>query len=306
MSPASVKGGALRAPSIEDGPALVRRVGSVVRGSGEPVVLLHASLASKSQWLSLADRMASRFRVIALDLIGYGDNPMPASGRAFSVDDEVAVVAAGIDANVPPHVRVHIVGHSYGGLVALRYAQRMWGRVASLALYEPVVFGILDRNDGALTDVTAVVRTIDRWLAAGQREDAARAFVDFWSGSGVFASMTPRARMAAVRGMDKVALDFQAASGWRPHPGDFQRTVVPALLMSGSRSPAVAQRIVSVLARSLPDGRVATLDAGHMGPITDALRVNPWIEAFIDMSADRRTLRPWPVEMPDNAARAAD
>ena len=306
MSTATTQSVASSAANTDDAAPTLRRTGSVIRGSGEPVVLLHASLASKSQWTSLADRMASRFRVIALDLIGYGDNPMPASGSTFSVDDEVALVAAGIDANVAPHARVHLVGHSYGALVALRYAQRMRGRVASLALYEPVVFGILERNDDALTDILAVVRTIERSLAIGQREDAARAFVDFWSGNGVFASMTPRARMAAARGMDKVALDFQAATGWRPHPGDFQRLVAPALLLSGSRSPAVAQRIVSVLARTLPDSRVATLDAGHMGPLTDAYRVNPWIEAFVDMSVERRTPRPWPPGASDHTTRAAD
>src|SRR5215813_12397647 len=90
--------------------------GCVVAGTGEPIVLLHSSLSSKSQWSDLAARLAPRFRVIALDLCGYGDNAMPPASRPFSIDDEVRVVANRLDRLVAPHVRVHIVGHSYGGL----------------------------------------------------------------------------------------------------------------------------------------------------------------------------------------------
>src|SRR5512132_2915645 len=41
--------------------------GYFVAGAGAPVVLLHSSLSSKSQWIGLAERLASRFRVIAVD-----------------------------------------------------------------------------------------------------------------------------------------------------------------------------------------------------------------------------------------------
>jgi pimeloyl-ACP methyl ester carboxylesterase len=59
--------------------------GYFVAGAGVPVVLLHASLSSKSQWRELAAQLAPRFRVIAIDLSGYGDNPMPAARESFSV-----------------------------------------------------------------------------------------------------------------------------------------------------------------------------------------------------------------------------
>ena len=54
-------------------------------GDGAPVVLLHSSLGSKSQWSALVERLASRFRVIALDLCGYGDNALPASSESFTL-----------------------------------------------------------------------------------------------------------------------------------------------------------------------------------------------------------------------------
>src|SRR5438874_1030838 len=110
-------------------------------GDGAPVVLLHSSLSSKSQWSVLADRLALRFRVIALDLCGYGDNALPAPHPPFALEHEVDLIAARLNRLVPPRVRLHVVGHSYGGLVALRFAQHASDRIASLSVYEAVAFG---------------------------------------------------------------------------------------------------------------------------------------------------------------------
>ena len=65
---------------------LTYRPGYLMAGTGTPVVMLHSSLGSKSQWTALAERLASRFRVIALDLCGYGDNALPDSAASFGLD----------------------------------------------------------------------------------------------------------------------------------------------------------------------------------------------------------------------------
>ena len=54
--------------------------------------MLHSSLSSKSQWTALAERLASRFRVIALDLCGYGDNTVLAAEASFTLDAEMGVI----------------------------------------------------------------------------------------------------------------------------------------------------------------------------------------------------------------------
>ena len=63
--------------------------------------------------------------------------------------------------------------------------------------------------------------------------------------------------------------------------------MAPTLLLAGNRSPAVVQRIHTVLTRALPNRRSGSFDCGHMGPITDGHRLNPWIEAFLDARAER-------------------
>ena len=261
--------------------------GCVVAGAGEPIVLLHSSLSSKAQWSELAARLAPRFRVIALDLCGYGDNPMPAAARPFSIDDEVRLVADRIDRLVPPHVRVHVVGHSYGGSIALRFAERFRGRVASLALYEPVAFGMLDRTDPALAEAKRVAECVQQLLKAGLRLQAAEIFVDFWSGAGTYGRLPRPAKVGIARNIGKVPLDFEAAMAWPADAGGVRSVAVPTLLLTGDHSPAIAQQIVNRLSRALPKRYVGRIDAGHMGPVTASHLVNPWIEAFVDMCVER-------------------
>jgi len=261
--------------------------GCLVAGTGVPVVLLHSSLSSKSQWSELTTRLSARFRVIALDLCGYGDNPMPAALRPFSLDDEVRLVADRLDRLVPSHVRVHIVGHSYGGLVALRLAERCRGRVASLSLYEPVAFAVLDRADPALADVRRVADNVQQLLKAGLRLQATEIFVDFWSGAGSYGRLPREAKLGIARNIGKVPFDFQAAMSWPVDAAHVQSIAVPTLLLEGDHSPPVARRIILQLSRSLPKRYAGRIDAGHMGPVTAPPLVNPWIEAFVDMCVER-------------------
>ena len=249
---------------------------------GTPVVMLHSSLGSKAQWTALAERMARRFQTIALDLWGYGDNAMPAATTSFSLDDELRLVAGHVDRIVGPRARVHVVGHSYGGLVALRLAQ-CWGeRVASLSLYEPVAFRMLGEDDTEFSTVTQLSDCVTHLVATGLRHEAAKAFVDFWSGEGSYASLPLPAQASIARRVAKVPLDFQAAWRWPMRPSDCRSIVAPALTLAGTRSPGFMKRIVAQLNRSLPDGRAWWFDAGHMAPITHADRVNHLIEAFIE------------------------
>jgi len=263
------------------------RPGTFVVGAGAPVVMLHSSLASKSQWAALADRLASRFRVIGLDLCGYGDNAMPAGSAAFTLDDEVRLIEAHLDSLVELRTRVHVVGHSYGALAALRFAQRAPDRVASLSLYEPVAFRMLNEGDAALAEAKGLARRVVDLTAAGRRHDATQAFVDFWSGDGSYASLPLPAQASLARRIDKVPLDFQAAMRWPLSPIDLRTIAAPALLLVGNRSPAATQRITRLLTRVLPNCRVGSFECGHMGPVTDPDRVNPWIDGFLNICADR-------------------
>ena len=125
-------------------------------GTGLGVVCVHSSASSSGQWRPLMDRLSDRFRVIAVDLYGYGKSPAWPEGREMYLDDEVSLLepvfrSAG-DA-------FHLVGHSYGGAVALKAALKDPRRLQFLVLYEPVLFSVLvadDPNGAAAREILAV------------------------------------------------------------------------------------------------------------------------------------------------------
>ncbi len=272
--------------------ALAEGAGYLIAGNGTPVVMLHSSLSSKSQWTALAERLAPRFRGIAIDLCGYGDNPAPVASASFTLDDEVRLVEHRLDHLLDAQTRIHLVGHSYGALVALRFAQCRSERVASLALYEPVVFSLLDNDDVQLADMRRMAQRLSHLVATGRRLDAAQAFVDFWSGDGTYASLPLPIQVSIARHVDKEPLDFQAALSWRLGSEDLRAIVAPTLLLVGNRGPAIVQRVHALLTRALPNRGVGSFNAGHMGPITDPQRINPAIEAFLDICTKRDAVLP--------------
>lgn len=103
-------------------------------GDGPPVVLLHAGIADRRMWRHQLAGLADHFRLIALDLRGYGESTLP--NTAFTHHDDVAALltALGIE-------RAALVGCSFGGAVAIDTALAHPDRVSALALFGSAVTG---------------------------------------------------------------------------------------------------------------------------------------------------------------------
>ena len=291
----SIRGALASLP--EQGSPTTIRPGVIAVGQGQPVVLLHGSMSSKAQWNSLAQRLAPQYQAIAIDLHGYGDNSSSPRQAAFSVDDEVDFVLSRLDDFPGRRMPVHLVGHSYGGLVALRLAQRYPARAISLALYEPMVLSLLPRPHARMRWITAddpvAVPLHEVGLAltvlAGKRRnyEAAEACIDFWTGAGSFANLSLPAKARLAAGAAQTALNYQAEVSCPMRLDDVRSIRVPTLLLGGAHSPEVAQRIVRMLSMALPNSKLNWLKADHMAPISASDLVNPCVSAFIEAQAAR-------------------
>src|SRR5438270_12284733 len=109
--------------------------------AGSPVLLLHSSGLSGRQWRRLVRKLEERgFRASAPDLTGHGESAPLLEPTPFSFLQDAERVRGMLAEGGP----MHLVGHSYGGLVALIAALGAPEKVRSLALFEPVAFGVLD------------------------------------------------------------------------------------------------------------------------------------------------------------------
>ncbi|HEY2336508.1 MAG TPA: alpha/beta hydrolase [Burkholderiales bacterium] len=252
-------------------------------GAGEPVILLHCSASSSEQWRALAERLARSYRVLAPDFYGCGASDRWREG-AFCLANEAEIVYALLRR---AGSRAHLIGHSYGGAVALQAALRRGAAVRSLTLIEPVAFHVLREANGvdaALYDeVSAVGRRIIRAHADGLRETGMEAFVDFWNGAGAWAAIPAEKRGPLCARLDKLVLDYEAVSEEATRLHDFWPLFMPALILQGSASPLAVRRICSQLSRVLPEVRHEVIEgAGHMLPLTHAAVVNERIVAHLD------------------------
>ncbi len=240
------------------------------RGQGDPVVLLHSSGMSGDQWRRTADALLSDGkRVLVPDLLGSGRSPVWPAGQPLDFLDDVAVIDQLLHQLVPRVGPVHLVGHSYGGLIALRVAVLAPERMRSVVVYDPVAFGVLSATTDAdaLAELSAVgfgwgASTVEHeaWLAS---------FVDYWGGAGAWLRLSPKMRAEMLR-VGWVAHE-EARSLMADHtPAEAYAVIsAPTLLVGGELSPLAARRVISRLAQTLPAAHVEVIaGAGHMGPLS--------------------------------------
>ena len=250
------------------------------QGQGPRVIALHSGGMSGRQWRRLAERLQGSFRVVLPDFLGSGDNPLWSDDADFhwSMDadeiERILLAEAG---------GAHLVGHSYGGLIAVSVAQRHPQAVRSLTVYDAVAMGVLhDKGDPeALADLSRTdgIATDD---AHGGGEAWLQAFVDWWNGPGAWAALPDSTRAAFLRVGRKVYYEVRSLLADRTPASAYARIGSPALVLSGERSPLAARRAGELLAASMPAGRQLVIaGAGHMGPITHANEVNEAIAAHI-------------------------
>ncbi len=249
------------------------------------VVLLHASASSSRQWSTLAAALAPHWRVEAIDFHGHGARPAHDGGDAPSLDADAALVAPLLGRGA------HLVGHSYGGAIALKLAHERPDRVRSVFAYEPVLFGLLRHEPQALRDTAAVAAAMRERLAAGDAAAAGRRFIDHWSGDGSWDAMPPARQAAAAARMATIARQFDALYAEPLSAADLARLPMPVRLASGGRTLPVARAIVATLLAALPrSGHEVLPRLGHLGPITDAAAFDRRVLAFLNAQAD--ALRP--------------
>ncbi|SAL41618.1 alpha/beta hydrolase [Caballeronia peredens] len=257
-----------------------------------PVIALHCSGSGANQWRQLGETLGTtngRYVLIAPEHYGC-DSVGPWSGeRAFTLADEAARTVEIIDRH---RGKVHLVGHSYGGGVALRAALERPHGVASITLYEPSAFHLLKglgtRGAAEFAEILAIAARTAEGVVAGDLRGAANSFVDYWSGQGAWSALRPSVQAMLTRWIPKAPLDFRALIH-EPTPASAYASLrVPTLVLRGEHAPAPTRLIAETLPELIPSAKLIVVpEAGHMGPLTHASAVNAAIARHIETHAAR-------------------
>lgn len=247
------------------------------QGSEGYIVCLHSSGSSGRQWNALREAMQG-YTVLTPDLIGYGASAQKES--MLSLDEEVDRIAALI---CDLHKPVHLVGHSYGGVIALQTARRCPDRILSLSLYEPVLFPLLFSGQAESGQEAWRLQSQVRHHVKNNRLDsAAKYFIDYWNAEGSYAAMPFRAKEKMQSMMPKIASEFSALILEDVSAEDLCAIECPTIILSGEKSPSTVKDVASILGASIQNSQCHCFQGlGHMAPVTHSGHVNALLQSFL-------------------------
>lgn len=231
-------------------------------GTGPPVVIVHGTLGSANSWWPVAVHLADRFELFLVERRNRGASGTGRSPHSLQreAEDLRAVIAR------VGH-EVSVIGHSYGGAVALEAALLAGGEeIRKLVLYEA---SLPSAAPGRVEAIDELRRLVER----GSLEAALLLFLKRLSS--LRTSETNAARTSAgwpelVLRVVSVPDEVQAIHGL-PSGGERYRPItVPTLLLIGELSGDAHERNLETLLHALPDARVARLGGqGHLATVGD-------------------------------------
>jgi pimeloyl-ACP methyl ester carboxylesterase len=225
---------------------MTTRLHVVRRGAGAPIVFLHGMGTSSSTWERCMDLLEDRFTVVAPDLLGHGNSPVPDEPAEYTrdralddLDDVLTDIGADIDT---PAV---LVGHSLGGYLVLAYAATRPGAVRGVV--------VLNTGPGYRDPVKR-----EEWNERSRRN--AHRF-------GVPEQVTTLNLQEDSVVMDRLA-----------------ETATPTLVLAGSSDRPEYTGAGEYLERKMPDARLAVVDGGghSMHEDTHASDVADLIAEFVE------------------------
>lgn len=265
-------------PRIAGLPTHVERLGSGVRRA----LFIHCSMGRAASWTGVQEALLDKLAMTSFDRPGHGQSaPWRGDGGAAGLHDITTQIAGSLIDR-----RADVIGHSFGGTVALRLAMQRPERVRSLVLIEPVLLAAA-RGSARLAEFRVAMDEIAASLAAGDRPAAAAQFNDLVNPDAPWSGLSGRARdMLAAQihlVVEESAVVTDDAAGLLA-PGRLEAVTQPVLLIEGSLSPPLLHEVNAALAARLPQARrVVVAGAGHMAPITHPDSVAAEIAAFLKL-----------------------
>ena len=245
-------------------------------GKGPPVVLVPGTLSDFRIWTNQVEPFSLRGRVLAYSRRYNWPNSAPGTGADGSMQRQVEDLAALIKGmGLAP---AHIVGHSYGGTIALFLALRHPETVRTLVLAEPGVPAVLENVPGMEADVKArqdFATAAGQAFASGDAERVVKTLADFVAPGvnlptemhSMFVSNVPAAKVEG---------------GARFTCEDARPITMPTLVVTGDRSPILFRHQAEIVARCVPGAELARIPAAsHPMQVMNPQAFNDAVLAFV-------------------------
>ena len=241
-------------------------------GEGATIVLAPGSCSTGAAWRPVVSQWRGGFRCITTSLLGYGRTAERRTDEDAGIALEAEVLETVIRRADCP---VHLVGHSFGGVVGLAVALRQQVPLLSLTVLEAPVPTVLPAL-GELGPYGEFRAMTDAYFAAFQRgeAEAIRRMIDFFGGAGTFDAWPQRVRGYAAETTAVNIRDWATAYAFDLAPAMLAMIEIPTLVVWGGISHPAVRRANQLLSQCLPRASAVTLaGAAHFMIATHAEEV---------------------------------
>jgi pimeloyl-ACP methyl ester carboxylesterase len=233
-------------------------------GHGPPLVCVHGSLCDFRIWSAVLGPLSARHRVIAPSLRHFFPEHWDGLSDTYSIAQHVDDVIAFIEQlDTKP---IDLMGHSRGGHIAFRVAERRPDLLRRLVLAEPG--GELDPSldsatvPGPSPRAARIAMSAEK-IAAGDIEGGLKVFFDAIGGEGAWARLhaSPKQQLRD----NAMTLVGQTGENRRPYTkAEAESIRTPTLLIGGANTRGALPLILRALAAHIPGARTATIPGvGH-------------------------------------------
>jgi pimeloyl-ACP methyl ester carboxylesterase len=251
------------------------------RGSGPTIVFVPGSCSTSAAWRPIIAVLGEQYRCLTTSLLGYGRTVERRTASDPSIDHEAAAVEAVIRR---AGGRVHLVGHSFGGLVSLVVALRQKVQLGSLTIIEvPAVELLHDR--GEQEHYSTFRQMSDAYFADYVRGNAqaVAAMIDFYGGAGTFASWPLKVQDYAVQTTPVNLLDWASTYNFPLTAAALGSIDLPVLALRGSESPQAVQRANELVSECTPGATLVSIEgAAHFMIATHASRLAQLLADYVE------------------------
>jgi pimeloyl-ACP methyl ester carboxylesterase len=237
-------------------------------GDGEPILYLHSGPGRGGDWRSVVECLGPTRHHICPDLYDRGRSDRWPDEATYSLDRHVETASDVIDAHGG---RAHVVGHSYGGAIAVRLAVLSPERVASLTAIEPQLIDLL-RDAGETSLHASVIETYGAVLGAlsiGDDERGWTLFIDEFNGRGAWVGLPDRVKDRVRAQGPRMPVYFAALRDNPVGVNDVAGLDAPTLVVLGANTTPAERRMAEIVAEYAPRATCVEIEnAAHMAPLT--------------------------------------
>lgn len=254
-------------------------------GRGEPVLLIHGFGASTYSWREVMPDLAQRYRVVALDLYGFGWTERPDDLSRYTRDGQVELILQVLEAL--DIASTHLIGHSYGGSICMALVADHPERVRSMVLVDSAAVDYPMKRRKWFSGVGLFNYTYVRGIAL-RAEFVEKAMTAAYYDDTLVTDELVDAYLRRLR-VEGAARGFRGLS--RPLPPDerprgdirYEDLDIPILMLWGAQDELITSDVGRHHADLFPDARFVAIEgAGHSPMEERPLDFVQTVTAFID------------------------